>query len=160
MTAEPIEAIWTAIALAGLALAVTEGFKARRDLAFLVTHDYNGRRKIVAQGHWRREVLRAIQQALFALAGVAAMLRPPSSQSVGRYVIMVLLVTASSLIVYNSWLDKRDRQRLINYWRNVDLKHVASRDRTVAAEKLEDDTQRRADEKEVHDQRRHDETKD
>lgn len=122
--------LWTGIALVGLWIAITEGVKARRDVRFLISHDFNGRRKIVALGHYRREVLRAVTQLLFAAAGAAAMLRPqsPEPQEAGRFMIIGLLITASTLVVVNSLLDKRDRQKLIDYWRNVDLRHVSTRD--------------------------------
>lgn len=162
MNADPIEIAWTVVAVAGLLLALVEGAKARRDLNYLTHWNYNGRRRIVAKGHYRREILRAIQQAMFTAAGLGAMFRPPppaTNGGVSRMVIVTLLVLASALIVGNSWLDRRDRLRLVEYWRTVDLKHVTTRDSEVAAEKLEGDTQRRADESEAHTQRRHDDLK-
>lgn len=125
-----VEWAWTLIAAVGLVASLLAYRQARGDVLFLLNNSFNGRRLIIARGHERREALRVVVQGLGLYVGIYSLNLPdPPDKRLSFAVLALMLMQA--LVVANTIFDHRDRNRLADYWKNVDLSHVAERDKEI-----------------------------
>lgn len=111
-----IEIIWTLVTFTGFVLNFYALTLAQGDLRALKESGQNGARKIVAKANVRQEIIRTIKQATFAVLGVWAVLIPnPVRQEVSIFglVLSIVLTALACLLVAGSYLDWRDRQRVL-----------------------------------------------
>lgn len=127
-----VEWTWTLIALVGFCVGVWSIKLAQEDLTYLRDNNFNGRRKIVAAGHRRREAMRALIQALGLYVGIYA-LRLPNPPGVRINAATACLMFMQFFVVLNTISDLRDRFRLVAYWKRTDLGHVSDRDEQIGA---------------------------
>lgn len=101
----PLPAIWTAIALAGVAVSVYGLIDIRRDS--LAMAGRNGVFRMMTTTRYRREVVRLVSLIGLAVAGVAATI--PGTNDTERVVIYVGLFAGTAGMVLNSLLEHVDR---------------------------------------------------
>jgi hypothetical protein len=127
-----VEWAWTLIAGVGLLTSSWLYINAREDVLFLLRNSYNGRRRIVARGHERRESIRAVIQGLGLYVGIYAVTLPnPPDDKV--HPVTLCLVAMQLLVVLNSIFDARDRRKLLDYWKNLPDGHAEERDKEIGA---------------------------
>ena len=110
--------VWTALSIAGTIYAVVNWRDAALDYrAVRQLPDYrpDGPRGIAARANLRRERLRALAQALFALPGIAVSISPPPPPPPHktRLLSLACLMLGQIAIVANDLLDRHDRRRAI-----------------------------------------------
>lgn len=132
-TVDWIELLWAAFAGYGLWLALRATRDASEDLKFLDKEGWNGRRRIMAKGHLKRETLRAVVQILFLLIGVLAMLSAPSPHP-RNYVTVLMFFLVQVVVIYNTHNDRETAEAAVEYWKQTDLRHVAERDKQIEVE--------------------------
>lgn len=130
MTLVVVEWTWTLIAALGVVVSGGSLIQAWGDKRSLLARNYNGRRRLIATGHLRREGLRTVVQGLGLYVGLFA-LSSPNPPGARISFPTLCLVAMQAIIVLSTFLDHRMRTRLLDYWKNVDRSHVSERDKEL-----------------------------
>jgi hypothetical protein len=109
---------WTLTSVAGALFAVLNWRDAVLDYrAVRRLPDYrdDGPRGIAARANVRREMLRALTQAIFLVPGIAVLIAPPPPPPPHktRVLSLICLIGGQLAVVANDFLDRHDRRRAI-----------------------------------------------
>jgi uncharacterized membrane protein YbhN (UPF0104 family) len=112
------EVVWTLITLVALVVHLLVLWEATSDVRMMKSLGHKGRRWIVAMSTFRREAIRTVVQLLLCAVGVMALLTPPrATESPKNMAFVVIFLAVSVLLLGNSILDFRERDRLRSYGR-------------------------------------------
>lgn len=109
-TISVLEALWTLLALGGVAVNVYGYATTGARLHYLTGAGINGVYYVLALDHRRQEAVEATAQTLFLLAGLAAMTLPPRPD--GGWlptIVALILLLVEALLVLRAWQRQKVR---------------------------------------------------
>lgn len=113
--------VWMLVAVFGWVMSAAQILEAYRQRIYLRLSGFNGARMVLAEGFMRREIVRNLAQTGNIALGILAITGPlPPRPSVRGEIGAILVIWAACSIALNSFLDRRDRHRVLTAIRKLE----------------------------------------